>query len=122
MYGMEPIYCIPLFLNMINTQPVDVTVDHLIVSPLFSSLSLSPSQSCSVIFLFASLNLMGVLYNYLADLAQRRSFSETQRYIRSVAQIETQKGKKVREREREREEGKARALFAFGCLNAYSFH
>ena len=83
---------------MINTQPVDVTVDHLIVSPLFSSLS--PSQSCSVIFLFASLNLMGVLYNYLADLAQRRSFSETQRYIRSVAQIETQKGKKVRERER----------------------
>ena len=43
---------------------------------------------------------MGVLYNYLADLAQRRSFSETQRYIRSVAQIETQKGKKVRERER----------------------
>ena len=42
---------------------------------------------------------MGVLYNYLADLAQRRSFSETQRYIRSVAQIETQKGKKVRERE-----------------------
>ncbi|XP_019850469.1 PREDICTED: adenylate cyclase type 2-like [Amphimedon queenslandica] len=51
-------------------------------------------ESLSVIFLLASLNLMGVLYNYLADLAQRRSFSETQRYIRSVAQIETQKGKK----------------------------
>ena len=64
---------------------------------------------------------MGVLYNYLADLAQRRSFSETQRYIRSVAQIETQKGKKVREREREGG-GKVRALFALGCLNAYNFH
>ncbi len=45
--------------------------------------------------LLVSVNMMGVFYNYLVDLAQRKAFSETRRYIRSLISIDEQKKKKV---------------------------
>ena len=37
---------------------------------------------------------MGIVYKYLDNLAQRRTFSETQRYLKSVGSIEEQRKKK----------------------------
>ena len=42
------------------------------------------------------MNMIGVFYNYLFDLAQRRSFSDIRRYIKAETLIEEQKTKKVR--------------------------
>ena len=39
--------------------------------------------------------MVGVFYNYLADLAQRKTFSQTRRYLISLTTIEEQKIKKV---------------------------
>ena len=39
--------------------------------------------------------MVGIFYNYLADLAQRKTFSQTRRYLISLTTIEEQKIKKV---------------------------
>lgn len=39
--------------------------------------------------------MVGIFYNYLADLAQRKTFSQTRRYLVSLTTIEEQKIKKV---------------------------
>ena len=46
-------------------------------------------------FLFLGVNMVGIFYNYLADLAQRKTFSQTRRYLISLTTIEEQKIKKV---------------------------
>ena len=52
-------------------------------------------QFASHFLLLLGMNLIGIYYNYLADLAQRKTFSGTRRYIRSLVSIEEQKRKKV---------------------------
>ena len=47
------------------------------------------------IFLFTATNLTGVMYNYLAGLAQRRSFSEIKSFIKAASLIAEQQKKKV---------------------------
>ena len=50
----------------------------------------SPSfclQACANIIIFAATNLVGVCYNLISDTAQRKSFSETRRFIRSLIAI-----------------------------------
>lgn len=39
--------------------------------------------------------MVGIFYNHLADLAQRKTFSQTRRYLVSLTTIEEQKIKKV---------------------------
>lgn len=39
--------------------------------------------------------MVGIFYNYLADLAQRKTFSQTRSYLISLTTIEEQKIKKV---------------------------
>ena len=51
-----------------------------------SSLSLC-LQACANIIIFAATNLVGVCYNLISDTAQRKSFSETRRFIRSLIAI-----------------------------------
>ena len=37
----------------------------------------------------------GIFYHYLADLARRKSFSETRRYMKALIKIEGTKSQKV---------------------------
>lgn len=52
-------------------------------------------QFVAHLFLLFGVNMVGVFYNYLADLAQRKTFSQTRRYLISLTTIEEQKIKKV---------------------------
>ena len=45
--------------------------------------------------LLVAVNVAGVLYYYLAELAQRKTFSETRCYIRSLVNIDEQRRKQV---------------------------
>ena len=60
-----------------------------------SLLLLLPLQFVTHFILLAGVNIVGVFYNYLEDLAQRKSFSETRRYIRSLLTIEDERRQKV---------------------------
>ena len=40
--------------------------------------------------------MVGIFYYYLADLARRKSFSETRRYMKALITIEGTKSRKVR--------------------------
>ncbi len=53
------------------------------------------SQFVAHFLLLAGVNLLGVSYNYLKELAQRKTFSETRRYISALIKIDEQKVKKV---------------------------
>ena len=52
-------------------------------------------QAIAHFLLFAAVNMVGIFYNYLGDIAHRKAFSETQRYTLSLTQMEEQKEKKV---------------------------
>ena len=52
-------------------------------------------QFAANFILLTSVNLVGVFFNHLAELAQRKSFSERRRYISAVIKIDEQKQKKV---------------------------
>ena len=53
------------------------------------------SKVASNFALLAGVNIAGVLYYYLAELAQRKAFSETRCYIRSLVNIDEQRRKQV---------------------------
>ena len=42
--------------------------------------------------------MVGIIYNYLADLAQRKTFSQIRRYLISVVTFQEQTNEKVSER------------------------
>ena len=50
----------------------------------------------SNVVLLVGVNIAGVLYYYLAELAQRKTFSETRSYISSLVNIDEQRRKQVR--------------------------
>ena len=55
-----------------------------------------PPQFVANTLLLFGVNMVGIFYYYLADLARRKSFSETRRYIKALITIESTKSRKVK--------------------------
>jgi len=92
-------FMIPLTLRVTTTLSVILSIIHLLVSTTVA-IDTTPAdilgrQFASHFLLLLGMNLIGIYYNYLAELAQRKTFSGTRRYIRSLVSIEEQKRKKV---------------------------
>jgi adenylate cyclase 2 len=90
---------IPLSLRISTVLGVSLSCLHIIIAS--SSAVKGPDhpavigrQTVANVLLLAAMNGVGIFYSHLADLALRRAFSETQRYIKSCAQIEEQRAKK----------------------------
>ncbi len=110
-------FLIPLSLRIATTLSVTLTCFHLVVSTavghstrgdilarqvpslihvIVCMMEVYPHlQVISHMLLLLGVNMVGIFYNYLADLAQRKTFSQTRRYLISLTTIEEQKIKKV---------------------------
>lgn len=90
-------FMIPLPLRIATSLSLFLSALHLVVATAIARDTppdIVGRQFAAHFILLAAVNLVGIFYNYLADLAQRKTFSETRRYIRSLITIEEQKEKK----------------------------
>lgn len=109
---------IPLSLRIATCLGVALTVFHLVLSTVVAAVPgrippeilgrqvslcvvriirnfTGDNQFVAHFLLLLGVNMIGIFYNYLADLAQRKTFSQTRRYLISLTTIEEQQNKKV---------------------------